>query len=168
MARYAIGTRRPGRGQRRAAAVVEMAVVSPLLLLLVFGIIEYGYTFMVQETATNAAREACRMAVLQGVDRDDVVEHFKKAMSATGLTDGAVSDGVSVGSCGSGQECDDWTLELPDQTELDDRSSGNETVTITVTVPNSKISLAGLASFVGLTSDVKASCTMRKEGLTGS
>ena len=35
-----------------------MAVVTPLLLLLLLGTIQFGYVFMVQETLTNVAKHA--------------------------------------------------------------------------------------------------------------
>lgn len=108
------------------------------------------------------------MAVLQGADRDAIVEHFRRAMSGTGLVDGQVTDGESTDPCATGSSCGDWTLNVPSQTALDDRSSGNETVTITVTVPNSKASLAGLARMIGFSKALHASCSMRKEGVMGS
>ncbi len=52
------------RKQRRAAAAVEFAIVAPLFVMLVFGMIEYGRMIMVQQIITNAAREGARRAVL--------------------------------------------------------------------------------------------------------
>lgn len=150
--------------RRRGVATVEMAIVTPLLLTILFGIIEFGWTFMVHETATNSAREAARMAVLRGADRDEVIQRFREAMAATGLTDGATSDGGATDPCPDGSQCDDWTLTVPSQAELDDRLN-NETVTIEVSIPNSKISIAGLAAFIGFDKDLYTSCSMRKEGL---
>ncbi len=164
----ATGSRTSWGRRRKGVATVEMAVVAPLLLLCLFGAIEFGWIFLVQQTITNSAREACRMAVLQGADRDAIAEHFRSAMSGTGLIDGKISDGESADPCATGSSCDDWTLNLPSQAVLDDRGSGNETVTITVTVPNSKASLAGLARMIGFSKSLHASCTMRKEGVMGS
>lgn len=48
----------------RGAAAVEMAVVMPLLLLLVCGIIDLGRMFNVQITLSAAAREGARWAAL--------------------------------------------------------------------------------------------------------
>jgi Flp pilus assembly protein TadG len=42
------------------AAMVEFAIVFPLLVLLVFGIIEFGRAYNAQITLTHAAREAAR------------------------------------------------------------------------------------------------------------
>ena len=54
------------RGQEGAAAV-EFALLLPLLVLLLFGMIEFGLAFNTRIQATNAAREAARRAVV-GVD----------------------------------------------------------------------------------------------------
>src|SRR3954470_19522556 len=51
---------------RRGAAVVEFAVVSPLLVLLLLGMIECGRMIMVQQTITTAAREGARTAIVEG------------------------------------------------------------------------------------------------------
>jgi len=54
------------RKDRRGTAVVEFAVVAPLFITLVFGMIEYGRMVMVQQLLTNASREGARMGVLDG------------------------------------------------------------------------------------------------------
>lgn len=48
----------------RGAAAVEMAIVLPVLILLIGGIIDFGRAFMSQVILTNAAREGTRVAVL--------------------------------------------------------------------------------------------------------
>lgn len=49
----------------RGAAAVEMALVLPLLLLLVFGIVDFGRALNLQITLTQAAREGVRPAALR-------------------------------------------------------------------------------------------------------
>lgn len=52
-----------GRGER-GSTLVEFALVVPLLLALMIGILQYGYHFWALETASATAREAARrMAV---------------------------------------------------------------------------------------------------------
>jgi Flp pilus assembly protein TadG len=51
----------------RGAAVVEMAVVTPLLLLMVFGILDFGRAMNYRNAATQLANEAARFA---SVNRD--------------------------------------------------------------------------------------------------
>ena len=49
------------------AAAVEFALLLPLLVLLLFGLIQFGIAFNTKIQATNAAREGARMAVV-GID----------------------------------------------------------------------------------------------------
>ena len=64
----------------RAAAIVEFAVVLPLLLMILFGIIEYGYVFMVRLTVEHAAREGGRVASLSTSTPADVTARVAQAM----------------------------------------------------------------------------------------
>jgi Flp pilus assembly protein TadG len=55
--------RRAGSGLRdRGAVAVEFALLLPLLLLIVFGIIDFGRALNAQITLTQAAREGARFA----------------------------------------------------------------------------------------------------------
>jgi Flp pilus assembly protein TadG len=56
----------PAREEHGAAAV-EFALLLPLLVLLLFGSIQFGAAFNTRIQATNAAREAARQAVV-GID----------------------------------------------------------------------------------------------------
>ena len=76
------------RKRRRGAAAVEFAVVAPIFLLLVFGMIEYGRMVMVQQVLTNASREGARRAVLDGSTNQDVVDDVDPYLSS-GSIDGA-------------------------------------------------------------------------------
>jgi Flp pilus assembly protein TadG len=67
--------------QDRGAAVVEFALLLPVLLFLVFGIIDFGRALNAQITLTQAAREGARMAAL---GESNVVNGTQAA--ATGLS----------------------------------------------------------------------------------
>lgn len=58
------------------AAIVEFAIVLPLLLLLVFGIIDFGRALYIKNNLTSAVRSAGRVAAVQpdpaGADRTKV------------------------------------------------------------------------------------------------
>ena len=70
------------RKKRRGAAAVEFAVVAPIFLLLVFGMIEYGRMVMVQQVLTNASREGARRAVLDGSTNQDVVDVVERYLTS--------------------------------------------------------------------------------------
>ena len=59
------------RDRERGAAVVEFAVVLPLFLVLVFGVMEAGWLFAQQIEVRNAAREGARLAVVDFPDPGD-------------------------------------------------------------------------------------------------
>lgn len=64
-------TQRPTRGpapsggvRDRGAVAVEFALLLPVLLILLFGIIDFGLALNAQVTLTQAAREGARLAAL--------------------------------------------------------------------------------------------------------
>ena len=63
-----MGTRTAPTARRRrtdsGAATVELALLLPLLLVLVFGIIDFGRAFNAQVTLSEAAREGARLAAV--------------------------------------------------------------------------------------------------------
>jgi Flp pilus assembly protein TadG len=61
-----MGMRRGRTRDERGAAVVEFALVAPILLMLVFGIIDFGWMLMKANLVNNATRDAARVASLSG------------------------------------------------------------------------------------------------------
>lgn len=72
---------RPRRGER-GAAVLEMALVFPVVLLLVLGIVQYGFHYWALSTAAATAREAARQLVV-GTDHGCVREEAVAKLAAT-------------------------------------------------------------------------------------
>lgn len=68
------------------AELIEFALVLPLLLLVVLGIIDFGFLFQRYEVITNAAREGARVAVLPGYGPPDVTLRVDQYLKAGGLT----------------------------------------------------------------------------------
>ncbi len=95
------GANRPGGlGRRRmtGVAAVEFALVVPLLLVILFGIIDFGFMLYDKAMLTNAAREGARAGIV---------------LQQTRLTDEQVRN-VALGYCqermirlggGDGQDC---------------------------------------------------------------
>ena len=127
--------------------MVELVLILPILLMILFGIVEFGVLFGRWQVLSNAAREGARTAV---VFRSDCVEatviaevrgRVKAYAAPLGivLTDGAIT--VS-GACGA--------------------STTNSTVT--VTLPFEFEVLPGFASEVNPTIDLVGNSVMRNEG----
>lgn len=138
-----------------------MAVVTPILLAMLFAIIEYGWVFMLQANLTSAAREACRVGILPGATDTEIQTRFAEAMSGTGLR-------PASGGGGNG-----WTLQIVRT------ATPNRTITVNARVPWAKASLVGggvlpnprklLSVFGGgsttnRTTDMVATCSMFREG----
>lgn len=75
----------------RGAAAVEFALVVPLLLMLLVGIVEFSKAFNAQATLSAAAREAARTMTLA----NDVTQARTAAQTAAGVL-GLSSSSVSI------------------------------------------------------------------------
>jgi Flp pilus assembly protein TadG len=80
-----VSVRAPARRDERGAAVLEFAIVLPLLVLFVFGIVEFGRAYSARIELTAAVREGARAAALGG----DATTSTKNA--ATGLKSTAIT-----------------------------------------------------------------------------
>jgi Flp pilus assembly protein TadG len=98
------------RGERGAAAV-EFALVAPLLVLLVMGIISYGYMLSFRQALSQGAAEGARAAAVSpfptAVDRQqEGLNALNEALGSYGVScDGYAAgshlrkDGANVGTC---------------------------------------------------------------------
>lgn len=62
--------------EQNGAAVVEFAIVLPLLVLLLCGIIEFGLLFYNKQVITNASREGARAGIIAYDSDDPPGTHF--------------------------------------------------------------------------------------------
>lgn len=69
----------------RGAELIEFALVFPLLLLVILGIVDFGFLFQRMEVVTNAAREGARVAVLPGYANADAEARVTDYITAGGL-----------------------------------------------------------------------------------
>ena len=123
----------PTRDQRGAAAV-EMAIVLPILILLVFGIIQFSIYFNRLQGLQAAAREGARVAALPQSTQSDIKAKVTSALS--GVLPTTQSPVITVNPS-SGNPCD---LQAADarvvvtvkaNTDLDIPLWGSQTVTLT-------------------------------------
>jgi Flp pilus assembly protein TadG len=135
---------RPSRLSRRTGAtVVEFAVVVPILLMLIAGIIEFGRTIMVEQIMTNASREGTRKATLPGATASDVKAVVKNYGSAAGIT---VND--------------DEIVITP--TDPSSAATGDQ-VSVEIKLAYSRVSWLPTTWFLSSTAQLRAKATMRKE-----
>jgi Flp pilus assembly protein TadG len=105
---------------RRGAAMVEFALVSPLFLCLIVGIIEVGRAVVVQQLLTNASREGARYAGYDSTTQSSTVTNAVNAYLSDVGINGATTT-ISPGSLSS--------------------VADGQPVSVSVSVPFTKVSL---------------------------
>jgi Flp pilus assembly protein TadG len=97
----------PSLRSERGAELIEFALVLPLLLFIILGLVDFGFMFQRFEVVTNAAREGARMAVLSGYTDADVEARVRSYLTTGGVaattsnctvttTDYTISGGAGV------------------------------------------------------------------------
>lgn len=69
-------------GSQRGAEIIELALVTPIFLLLIAAMFDFGFLFRNWEVVTNAAREGARMGVLPDYLCDDTTTDVKDRVTA--------------------------------------------------------------------------------------
>jgi Flp pilus assembly protein TadG len=111
---------------RRGAAAIEFALVLPIFISLLLGILEFARLGMAVQVVTAAAREGCRAAALPG---------------STAATAQARVNSVLVQSSFPSATI---TLTPSDPTT----AAGGSAITLSLSVPFSKISWLGTSTFI--------------------
>ena len=136
-----VASRRRGEGRLdlkhhfdRGAAAVEMALVMPILILMVMGIIDFGRIFNGQIQLSQAAREGARIAALgtSGYSVAAVEARATAALNNPAMQGGAVTisvDVVTVGGATVGT-----TSRVCQATDITDNYGR-----VTITIPYDKI-----------------------------
>jgi Flp pilus assembly protein TadG len=78
-------------GDASGAELVEFALILPLLLVLIAGIVDFALMFQAYEVVTNAAREGARLRILPGYTADDAQARVTAYLAAAGLTGAATT-----------------------------------------------------------------------------
>jgi Flp pilus assembly protein TadG len=107
------------RRSESGAEVIEFALTLPLLMLVVLGIIEFGFVFQQYEVITNAAREGARIASLStygptaGTRVSNATARVNQYLTAGGLDTADAT--VCVGPANNDALCDgsESTVALP-------------------------------------------------------
>jgi Flp pilus assembly protein TadG len=149
-------------GSDSGAELIEFGLTLPLLLLVVLGMIEFGFVFQQYEVVTNAAREGARIAVLPtySVTQTDRVNNAKARVSeyltSAGLT--YTPGNVTVGA--------------PVSTPLAPIGTGCVwTVAVTVVYPHPVPFIGGIVRYFGGTFgalNLTATSKMRTEAAAGA
>src|SRR5207302_8806868 len=110
---------RPGKKFRPGGAVVELAIITPVLMMILLGTIQGGYMFMVRQNVILASRAGARAASLKNATTSDVTTAVNAAMSAASLSGYTTT------------------------TNLGSLTNSDTTVNVTVSIPFSQVSSTG-------------------------
>jgi Flp pilus assembly protein TadG len=81
---------------RSGNAVLETALVLPILLLLSMGMIEFGHFFLVKHNIQAAVRQATRKAITPSVTSSEVEAEVKRVMTQAGIPEAAYKDHITL------------------------------------------------------------------------
>jgi Flp pilus assembly protein TadG len=128
--------------RRKGAAVVELAMITPVFFALVIGIIEFGRLMMVQQIVTNASREGARRGIIEGATSTEVETLVNDYLTNASIPGATVTVTPSdLGALGLG-----------------------DPVTVAVSVPYENVDWVGVSWFLKGTI-LQASTVMRAERL---
>jgi uncharacterized membrane protein len=129
----------------RGAAAVEAAIILPLLLLITFAVIEYGWLFLKSQQITNAARHGARIAILNSAAQDYVESEIERLMAKAGMAQ---------------SKCGYWvTYPLGDVESV----AVGQPLTVKVEVLSANVDIVNY-SLLPRPTNIRASVTMSKEG----
>ena len=119
------------QSRRRGAAMVEMAIVLPIFFMVVLGIVEFGRAMMVSQMVTNSAREATRLAIIDGQTNTTVTTWVKDFLNQSiGVAAGDVTVAITVVPATGN----------PDPANQIGNAKARDLVTVNVSVPFNKVS----------------------------
>ncbi len=135
------------RERRTGMAMVEMVIVAPLLLGMIFAIAEFGVMFGQWQTLTNAAREGARLAI---VFRNPCVVGTVQTDAETAVQNYAAGAGLTIPTS---------DISIAGQCGVTD-----STTTVTVTFAYQFTVLPNFSGSVNPTWNLVGTSTMRNEG----
>ncbi len=142
--------RRLRKSSRTGTTIVEAAFVLPLLLLIVLGVIEYGWLFFNVQQITNAARQGARVAALPDVSPAQAEAVITELLQRAGLD--RYSPTVEVGPDPEGIVIEGYPTRAA--------------VRVRIMVPTADLRIVNMNAFcAGLEPEtIGATVTMAKEG----
>jgi Flp pilus assembly protein TadG len=125
---------------RKGAAVVEFAVLAPVLIALLLGIIECGRMIMVQQSLATAAPEGARQAIVEGTSVDTAKSTVDSFLNGVGVKGASIT--IVPGNTGS--------------------VAHGQPIIVSVSIPFSKVSWLKSPFFLKNTT-LHSQATMRRE-----
>jgi Flp pilus assembly protein TadG len=128
--------------RRWGTASVEAAIVLPIILMVTFGAIKYGWLFLKTQQITNAARNGARMAALPDITDPNVSEMVISMLGKASI------------------DANDSDITItPVSVE------GNPAVNVSISIPSRKVDILPNFPWLPNWRNIDASVTMAKEGI---
>lgn len=108
----------------RGAAAVEFALVAPILILLVFGVISYGYMLSFRQALSQGVAEGARAGAVWPVGYDVSQDAAREAAALARIEEALGSYGVGCST--TGVTC---------SVQVVDCDAGNKCLSVTVSYP---------------------------------
>lgn len=137
-----------GDARRRGAIIVEMALVTPFLVLLLLGICEIGQAMRVHTYLSEASRQGCATGSLPGRSNVDVVEDVRNSLSGLKLSFTTAQ----------------ITIKVNDVVGNVLQARRNDKITVTVAIPMSEAAWTGSSFFVPRHSIRSQTTVMLRQG----
>jgi Flp pilus assembly protein TadG len=136
---------------RRGTAAVEFAVIAPVMLMLVFGMFEFGRAIMVLDLLNDVARQGARTGAVAGRANTDINTAVDTALSNTTLP-ARGSTGTTV------------TISVNGNTSKDASTAmSNDQIAVKVAVTVSMITWLPEEWFLDPTTRLSGTVVMRRE-----
>src|SRR6266852_2724713 len=88
----------PNEKKRRGAALVEFALVSPILAMVLMGMIEVSRGIMVKVMLSDAARKGCRTGIQRDKGNPDIVSDCTNIMTDNNFSSSQFNPSGGTGS----------------------------------------------------------------------
>ncbi|MCI0461997.1 MAG: pilus assembly protein [Gemmataceae bacterium] len=128
---------------RPGVSTVEFALVAPVFVLFVLGVIEIGRGLMVVSLLNNSARAGCRVGILDGSSDTDISSAVTSALQGQNVT------GITVTVHVNGTPANASTAVSGDR------------ITVFVSVPITNVTWVPGSRF--FTGNLSGQCTLRRE-----
>jgi len=161
---------RTQKGNRsRGTAAVEAALVLPILLLVSFGAIKYGWLFLRAQQITNAARYGARVAIRADASTQDVLDNIYDLLGPFGAKmfnegDKPLNEGADPMVTFIVRDVTSTDIgDITPPPEGEDPIGIGDSITVIITVPAAYVDILDVSLFPDV-GDIVASVTMAKEG----
>jgi Flp pilus assembly protein TadG len=76
---------------QRGQSLVEFALILPLFIVVLFGIMEFGRLWEMTNLITSASREGARVAAISGTSQSQAINAAQNVLSAANINDATIS-----------------------------------------------------------------------------